>query len=181
MHREVTHVSLDPHAARAPRRLIRATHADVATIIDLHHLGHVTGTMGVPTREQAISRLDDPDATTYLIERDDRIVGFASCTILDGWLGEIRRLIAAEPGRGDGTFAMASILKRFFKIDGLHRAYLEVRASNTLARHLYERSHFILEGTWREGFRDDDGTFHDLCAYGLLKSEYEEAVARPVP
>jgi RimJ/RimL family protein N-acetyltransferase len=170
-------VTLDPPATRASRRLIHANHADVGTIIEFHHLAHVVGTMGIPTREQVISRFDDPDTTTYLIERDNRIVGFALVIVIEGWLLEIRRLIAAEPGHGDGTFAVASILNRFFETDALHRAYLEVRASNGIARRLYERAHFVLEGTWRDGFRDRDGSFHDLCAYGLLKSEYDDGVA----
>ena len=71
----------------------------------------------------------------------------------------------------------SSAIDRFFETDALHRACLEVRASNEIARRLYERAHFVLEGTWRDGFRDHDGSFHDLCAYGLLKSEYDDGVA----
>ena len=93
--------------------------------------------MGIPTREQVISRFDDLDTTTYLIERDRSL---------------LRNRCPAP-------------------------AYLEVRASNEIARRLYERAHFVLEGTWRDGFRDHDGSFHDLCAYGLLKSEYDDGVA----
>ena len=174
-------VPSDLPPSHASRRLIHATHKDAATIIEFHHLAHVVGTMSVPTGEQIASRLDDPDATTYLIERDHHVVGFALVVVVEGWLGEISRLIAAEPGHGDGTFALTSILERFFETDGLHRAYLEVRASNTIARRLYERANFVLEGTWRDGYRDQDGSFHDLCAYGYLKSEYGYVAERLAP
>ena len=72
---------------------------------------------------------------------------------------------------------MTSTLNRFFETNALHRAYLEVRASNGIARRLSERAHVVLEGTWRDGFRDHVGSFHDLCAYGLLKSEYDDGVS----
>ena len=43
---------LDSPATRASRRLIHASHADVATIIEFHHLAHVVGTMGADCSER---------------------------------------------------------------------------------------------------------------------------------
>ena len=40
-----------------------------------------------------------------------------------------------------------------------------VVATNTHARHLYERLGFIQLGTIRDGFRMKDGTFEDICPY----------------
>lgn len=53
----------------------------------------------------------------------------------------------------------------------VHRVFLEVLASNTGARALYERVGFTSEGCYRDGCRADDGTYHDLVPYGLLASE----------
>lgn len=95
---------LDSPATRASRRLIHASHADVATIIEFHHLAHVVGALGIPTREQVTSRFDDPD-TKYLIERDNRIVGFALVIVIEGWLGEIRRIVASSQQSPDTAMA----------------------------------------------------------------------------
>ena len=40
-----------------------------------------------------------------------------------------------------------------------------VVASNTHARHLYERLGFIQLGTIKKGFRMKDGSFEDICPY----------------
>ncbi len=34
-----------------------------------------------------------------------------------------------------------------------------------------------LEGTWRDGYRREDGTYADLCAYGLLESDRRTGAA----
>jgi RimJ/RimL family protein N-acetyltransferase len=61
------------------------------------------------------------------------------------------------------------MVDRAFDDLGAHRVYLEVTADNAAARALYERAGFVLEGTWRDGYRDAaTGTFRDLCAYGML-------------
>ncbi|MBV9737691.1 MAG: GNAT family N-acetyltransferase [Candidatus Eremiobacteraeota bacterium] len=53
---------------------------------------------------------------------------------------------------------------------------MEVTADNFAARALYESCGFIHEGTWRDGFPANDGTFKDLAAYGMLAREF-----RPPP
>ena len=40
-----------------------------------------------------------------------------------------------------------------------------VVATNTHARHLYERLGFIQLGTIKHGFRMDDGHYEDICPY----------------
>jgi hypothetical protein len=40
------------------------------------------------------------------------------------------------------------------------------------ARALYESLGFKAEGCYRDGYRDDDGTYENLIPYGILESEY---------
>lgn len=47
----------------------------------------------------------------------------------------------------------------------LIRIWNQVVASNTHARHLYERLGFTQLGTIPGGFRMKDGTFEDICPY----------------
>jgi RimJ/RimL family protein N-acetyltransferase len=88
------------------------------------------------------------------------------------WLVELRLLAIGEPRRGFGAEAMRWAQNYAFRTIGAHRMYLEVAAHNATARALYERCGFVQEGLWREGFRDNEGAYHDLAGYGMLDREY---------
>jgi diamine N-acetyltransferase len=84
----------------------------------------------------------------------------------------LNRLIAIAPQRGIGSWALRRMVERAFDDLGAHRVYLEVTADNAPARALYEREGFVLEATFRDGYRDETtGAYKDLGAYGLLADE----------
>jgi RimJ/RimL family protein N-acetyltransferase len=89
--------------------------------------------------------------------------------------GRLRRIIVTQPGRGIGASAMRWVVAHAFETLGAHRIWLEVVASNTVARRLYERAGFAHEGTHRDGYRDVDGRYADLCTYGLLATDARTA------
>ena len=119
--------------------------------------------------ERAIARSDDE---MWVVLRGDELVGHYVLGISGGWLAELRTLVVKTQRCGIGAFALGAMLRRAFGELGAQRAYLEVVAENTASRALCERAGFTLEGVWREGFRADDGSFRDLCGYGLLAREY---------
>lgn len=151
--------------------------ADVSAIVALHRLPHVAARLSVPTEEQVRSGLEVPDERDFVVERDGSVAGSVRCIVSDGWLIEIRRVIAGVPRIGLGRFMMREILRWAFERESAHRVFLETEASNLKARRLYESLGFVHEGTWRDGYRHADGTFRDLCAYGLLAAEYASHVA----
>ncbi len=120
-----------------------------------------------------------PDREMWVVLREaqhdsggEEIVGFYAFSLVGGWLAELRSIVVKTQRCGIGAFALRTMLARVFDEIGVQRAYLEVVAENTASRALCERAGFVLEGVWREGFRTDDGTFRDLCGYGLLAREY---------
>ena len=118
-------------------------------------------TVDEPARERRI-----------VLDHDGTPVGFWSLTVHDGRLVELNRIIALAPRRGIGSWALRRMVERAFDDLGAHKVYLEVTADNTPARALYEREGFVLEGTFRDGYRDETtGTYKDLCAYGMLEHE----------
>ena len=90
----------------------------------------------------------------------------------DEWFADLRTLVVAVPGGGAGTWAVRRALAWVFEEHARHRVGLYVTAANARARALYERHGLRLEGTEREAFRSPDGSFEDLCHYGMLDREY---------
>lgn len=155
--------------------------ADAQFLVDVCALAHCRRFVHVPTRERVLAALGNRDAESYVVEADGRGVGVLRL----GWFGEppwlveLRLLAIAQPGMGYGRAALRWAQAHAFETLGAHRASLEVAAHNTLARRLYERCGFVHEGTWREGFRSEDGTYVDLAAYGMLAREYASRDIRP--
>ncbi|MBI3978494.1 MAG: GNAT family N-acetyltransferase [Chloroflexi bacterium] len=74
-------------------------------------------------------------------------------------------------GRGYGTKAFTAILKYCFDFLNMHRVWLAVLEYNQVARRLYERQGFRVEGRYRAAiFRD--GRYHDYLIMSILEEEY---------
>jgi len=151
----------------------RAVADDVDFLSAAQEFPHARGFVTRASAELVRAALDDPARFTFVITEDGRAAGMmlVACDPLTSWLVELRRLVVTNPGRGVGAFALSWLISWCFKELGAHRIWLEVVASNTRARRLYESAEFRLEGTFRDGFRDENGRYEDLCVYGLLAKE----------
>lgn len=150
-----------------------ATPDDVSWIVSLHAAPHARPFLAQPS-EDAIRASLGRDGYAERIVRDgagDRVALWRA-SLAEEWVAEIRTLVVASPGRGAGTWALRRALHWAFGERGVHRVFLYVTAANTRARALYERHGLQLEGTERDGFRAPDGTFEDLCHYGILDHEW---------
>jgi RimJ/RimL family protein N-acetyltransferase len=149
-----------------------STPADAETIVAMLGPPAREGFVVLPTVERVRERLADPDLVQRIIEVEGRPVGLLVLGFVADWLAEFRLIVVSEPGRGYGRAGVEYVKRYVFSERGAHRLYLEVVAHNLRARRLYESCGFSLEGTWRDGFRAADGSYADLCAYGMLASEY---------
>jgi ribosomal-protein-alanine N-acetyltransferase len=103
------------------------------------------------TREMYLAELENVGVSFCYLARDDSggILGFCSFwRVLDEL--HINNLAVAPPyrRRGIGTGLLTHVLNEGAKL-GAHRATLEVRRSNEVARHLYERLGFATAGVRR--------------------------------
>lgn len=81
---------------------------------------------------------------------------------------------AEHRGLGLGSEAMGLLMRFCFDELNLNRIQLTVFSYNTIARRLYEKLGFVLEGTWREAVLRDGQAF-DALHYGMLAREWRAA------
>jgi RimJ/RimL family protein N-acetyltransferase len=155
---------------------MREAHEDDAAFIrQLFTMPHVREFLNAPSREMIVAGMENPNSEVYVIEADGEPAGNL---VLHhhGFLVDIGLVVAAYQRRGIGSFALRWALHRSFSELHAHRVFLEVREDNAGTRRLVERLGFIQEGVYRDGYQDQrTGEFKNLCPYGILEDEYDEA------
>ena len=87
---------------------------------------------------------------------------------------EFRRVVVTAKGRGLGRAAVRAVKHFAFVEQKAHRLWLDVKAFNARARHLYTSEGFVEEGVLRECLRSDSG-FDSLVVLSMLAPEYRQA------
>jgi ribosomal protein S18 acetylase RimI-like enzyme len=146
-----------------------ATPDDADFVLELFARDHVRQfAHGPKSSEDFVTALDRPGKEVTILERDGKPFGNLVLGTPWPWLLELQVIAIAENGHGGGRFAVKYALWRGFDDLKVHRVYLEVVAKNVRARKLYERAGLRAEGFFRDGYRSDDGAYHDLVPYGML-------------
>lgn len=102
---------------------------------------------------------------------------------------EIEYCIGAHyQGKGYATEACRAVLQYGFDVIRLHKVQICSRPSNAPSRRVIEKCGFVYEGTLRDYFRMDDGTFESRMYFSLMIDEYRRmdaadpaAAGLPVP
>jgi diamine N-acetyltransferase len=152
-----------------------ATEADTSAIIAMHDLPHVAHLLNKPTIEDVARRLKHESCCDFIaLDANGELAGLLLVDRTDGWLYEVSRIVAVREREGIGSYLLRWALRYAFEENATHRVFLEVHENNVRARRLYESVGFLQEGTYRDGFRNPtDGSFENLCPYGLLESDYQ--------
>jgi [ribosomal protein S18]-alanine N-acetyltransferase len=127
----------------APTLRIRAVRADdLPRVLEIER-----ASFSMPWREGTFhALLKRTDTDLLAAELDGELVGYAACwTVLDqAELGNLA-VDAGFRGRGVGEALVRAVMERVAR-RGAAECFLEVRASNELARRLYERFGFAVVG-----------------------------------
>lgn len=105
---------------------------------------------------------------------DGEYAAFGGLTCIDSIARKAEFYIFANPnlhGKGIGTEAACMLCQYGFEILSLHKIYLLANESNLIARHVYEKVGFKLEGVHREEKLTQE-KFEDRYYYGLLANEF---------
>jgi aminoglycoside 6'-N-acetyltransferase len=119
--------------------------------------------------------LADPDAHTFAVERDGRVVGaiqWSAETEPDYRHASID--IYLDPtvhGRGLGADAVRTLARHLIADYGFHRLVIDPAADNAAAIRCYSKVGFRSVGIMRGYERGSDGTWHDGLLMDLLAEE----------
>ena len=124
----------------------------------------------------------EPDMTAYVIEFDDRVVGWIQ------WQAEedpdyrhASMDIYVDPavhGRGVGTDAVRTLARHLIFDHGHHRLVIDPAAHNDAAIRCYTKVGFRPVGITRRSERGPDGTWHDGLLMDLLADEFDDESAQ---
>lgn len=116
-----------------------------------------------------------------IVDKEDNILGLVSLTGIDhlNQSAELHIMIGnnCNQNKGIGSFAIKEMLNHAFNNLNLHRVQLAVLDNNKRAKHVYEKSGFIREGTLRQAVYKN-GNFLDMHLYSVLKNEYIRVIRK---
>jgi RimJ/RimL family protein N-acetyltransferase len=110
------------------------------------------------------------------VVEDDITVAFGGLTNIDRDVNKAELYIFVNPKVqkcGFGSRATLLLCKYGFEELGLNKIYLETNEDNVVARHVYEKCGFRLEGTLREEYKTKDSRLLSRMYYGLIKSDID--------
>ncbi len=154
-----------------------------ATTADIPTLAKIRATPGVhrwwrgegDLAAGVANDLADPEAQTFAIELDGRVVGAIQ------WGAENEPdyrhahmdiyLDPAVQGRGLGTDAVGTLARHLVTDHGFHRLVIDPAADNAAAIRCYGKVGFRPVGLLRDYERGGDGTWHDGLLMDLLAEE----------
>ena len=129
------------------------------------------------SRKQHLEAMVSPSMAHLIVWNQTR-VGYV---ILSGLLDpnqsiEFRRIVISEKGRGYGKATVALIKNFAFETYNAHRLWLDVKAQNHRAQAVYKTAGFVIEGTFRECLKSEEG-YESLIIMSMLQREYKQRLA----
>ena len=119
--------------------------------------------------------LAEKGATSYVIELDDRIVGWIQWQAEENpdyrHAGIDIYVDSAVHGRGVGTDAVRTLARHLIVDHGHHRITIDPASDNPAAIRCYTKVGFRPVGVERQSERGSDGTWHDSLLMDLLADE----------
>jgi aminoglycoside 6'-N-acetyltransferase len=121
---------------------------------------------------------DEPDSIAYVIELENRVVGWIQYEAEDEPDYRHASLdIYVDPavhGRGVGTDALRTLARHLIVDHGHHRLVIDPATDNAPAIRSYGKVGFRPVGIMRQAERGNDGTWHDSLLMDLLADELVE-------
>lgn len=157
-------------------RLDPATTADIDAIMRLERRPGNELLVGRFERAEHETEMANSDNRYFLWrDKDGAVLAFALLERLTNPNRSVRlrRIVAAEPGRGTARAFLPALLDWVFIETHTHRLALDVYTYNERAWRAYEREGFVKEGVRRDVVLAPDGTFVSQFEMSILRPEWE--------
>lgn len=142
----------------------------------VHSTMHFSVPINIDETEEWFKRNRESKKRVDLIFSQDNLpVGMGGLTSIDYDIKQAELYLFINPelhGKGFGTKSIYKLCEYGFEVLNLNRIYLEVDELNYIARRLYEKCNFTLEGILRQTAKRD-GKLINRCVYSYLKKEYD--------
>ena len=166
----------------APRVSLRPTMlSDLDFVVSVEQDATNAPFITVWERTQHEGAIRFPDSRHFIVEDESgAAIGFV---ILQGCRNphrsvELKRIVLAPKGQGLGRACVRQLKKLAFSQLGAHRFWLDVKALNIRAQHLYRSEGFVEEGRLRESVRVSGADGYDsLIVMSMLDREYQARLA----
>lgn len=116
------------------------------------------------------------DARVDLVfEENGDLLAMGGLTSINREVNKAELYIFVNPNlqrAGIGTKATKMLCKYGFEQVGLNKIFLETNEDNYIARRVYEKCGFKLEGIHREEYKNKEGLYLGRIYMGLLKNEF---------
>lgn len=157
--------------------LRRAAPSDIAFLMEAERGPGYDRLVGRSSEDQHRAFLADP-AMLCLIAAD--AAGDGGFMLLSGLTDRhtgvcMKRIVAAEAGRGFGTAMVRAGIDWVFRETGAPRLWLDTLRHNTRAAHVYAKLGFVQEGVFREAYEMPDGGRVDRIVFSILRREWLSA------
>lgn len=118
------------------------------------------------------------DARVDLVfEEEGQLLAMGGLTNIVRGVNKAEMYIFVNPNlqrSGVGTKATKLLCKYGFEQIGLNKIYLETNEDNFVARRVYEKCGFLLEGIHRAEYINKDGIYLSRIYMGILKSDFHD-------
>jgi RimJ/RimL family protein N-acetyltransferase len=155
--------------------IYQMTGQDIPLFREYERKGAEDGFVAHQKDEDHLAQMKNPDLlyVMFMDTETSEPIGYGLLCGLESQprIIELRRLVIFKTNRGYGRKSVQLIKSYVFSGLEAHRLWLDVRAHNERAYHLYQSEGFVDEGTLREAVLLN-GQFLDVKLLSVLKREY---------
>lgn len=124
-----------------------------------------------------VHELQKPFAFHWVITLSGVVIGRIKAWDVNPYNGYLQLGYDIGPEfRGNGYMSEAiRVVVRFLMMEAeVNRVFCSVRAGNIASRCVCEKAGMAHEGTLRQHYARQDGSYDDVCIYGIIRSDLEE-------
>ena len=129
------------------------------------------------TVDAMVNELRKPFAFHWVITLDGNVIGRIKAWDVNPYNGHLQLgydIGTAYRSNGYMTEALQAVIRYMLSAVQANRVYCSVRAGNYASRRVCEKAGMTLEGIMRQHYACQDGSYEDVCIYGIIRSDMQE-------